>query len=416
MQASAASRASSKTTAAWASSSPRHLATRSSSSSRSCSRFGSMSSLEQARLSERETIAPVGTPRDAVVVARDSLGVTREARNSTRAPLGVPMDSLGVAIASVGVAMASRETPRVAIGRSSTSVVPPRDSGRVARVSVGVTRDARAAARESVGVTYRLRRCTESGRRHCDGVRRYGERLHRRGERRSRRDLGVCRHSEGAPRRGSGVCRHTERPLSRYRERQSLNRGTPWSKLAGRSAFLGSLSVHRGRLREFVARNSRESLSREVERATLGTSREALCVHGKRLSVRLEIPSMCAGLLCEELGRPSKRVGRLLPWREVPSRERGCPVARRAGREPLRAERWSICGINKHDPVTISASMLVRSLAAQQLRSPWRTLRGATRRTRSRDRPPARQPRRHRVAPCRCSGVHSCVGSRRWPA
>ena len=296
------------------------------------------------------------------------------------------------------------------------SIGLPTDSRLVSRVSVSVTREAQVTAREAVGVTQRLRRCTE--------------RLRRNGERRSRRDLGVCRHTEGASRRGPGVSRRTEgasrrgpgvsrcteRPLSRHRESPSPFRGTLSSKLAGRSALLGSLSIDRERLSEFVARNSRESLSREVERATLGTSREALCVHGKRLSVRLEIPSMCAGLLCEELGRPSKRVGRLLPWREVPSRERGCPVARRAGREPLRAERWSICGINKHDPVTISASMLVRSLAAQQLRSPWRTLRGATRRTRSRDRPPARQPRRHRVAPCRCSGVHSCVGSRRWPA
>ena len=197
------------------------------------------------------------------------------------------------------------------------SVVPPRDSGRVPRVSVGVTRDARATARESVGVTERFRRCTESGRRHDEGVRRYGERLHRRGERRSRRDLGVCRYSEGAPRRGSGGCRHTERPLSRYRERQSLNRGTPWSKLAGRSAFLGSLSVHRGRLSEFVARNSRESLSREVERATLARSREALWVYRARRSVRLETPSMRGGLLCERLGRPEERVGRLLPEREA---------------------------------------------------------------------------------------------------
>jgi len=237
-------------------------------------------------------------------------------------------------------------------------------------VSVGVTTDSLIKARDAVGVTQRLRRCMESGlrhdeggHRHCDGVRRYGERLHRRGERRSRRDLGVCRHSEGAPRRGSGVCRHTERPLSRYRERQSLNRGTPWSKLAGRSAFLGSLSVHRGRLREFVARNSRESLSREVERATLARSREALWVYRARRSVRLETPSMRDGLLCERLGRPEARVGRLLPSREVPSgpssslrSASGCGSAAACGRRvtlvvrvgsPMRVRR--VCRRRRHD-------------------------------------------------------------------
>ena len=56
-------------------------------------------------------------------------------------------------------------------------------------------------------------------------------------------------------------------------------------------------------------------MSREVERATLVRSIEVVCVYREPLSVRREAPSMRGGLLCERLGRPEERVGRLLPER-----------------------------------------------------------------------------------------------------